>query len=126
MILDFMNYFFFQNVLQTLPEASVVYSVVQTILSNTSSTQHVNGTFTPAPLTAEYYFSILYLTWKVVVMEVEFSRCLKLALICILLPIVKQNVKFLKFLFLPFLDPGSPVNLVKPLKTISGPFGPLL
>ena len=34
--------------------------------------------------------------------------------------------KILKFLILPFLDPGSPVNLVKPFKTISGSFGVLL
>ena len=39
---------------------------------------------------------------------------------------VKHNVKILKFLILPFLDSGSPANLIKPFKTISGSFGVLL
>ena len=34
--------------------------------------------------------------------------------------------KILKFLFLPFLDPGTAVNLFKTFKTISGSFGVLL
>ena len=34
--------------------------------------------------------------------------------------------KILKFLILPFFDPGSPVDLVKTFKIISGSFGVLL